>query len=130
MNLFKLGTALIAGVIAALAAIKGALSAGARFSTAAGRSVVTLLVVTAVVFLAAFLVEKQWPALFEPKEPPKEPAGEKEKASAAANESMETGEEPEGAETELEELPLTDEQPEETQNAETAAVPPVGAHQE
>lgn len=124
MNLFKLGTALIAGVIAALAAIMSALSAGARFSTAAGRSVLTLLVVTAVVFLVAFLVEKQWPTLFCLGNVPEEPPGKKEKEPLAANDSTE--EASKEAETEPEELEPLDEQPEELQAVETANAQPLG----
>ena len=57
--MFKIGTALVTGVIAAFLALLSALSAGARFSTTAGRSLLVFLVVAALVFLVAFLLEKQ-----------------------------------------------------------------------
>ncbi len=62
--MFKIGTALVTGVLAAFLTVLTAVSAGARFSTAAGRSIAVLLVVAALVFLAAFVLEKQFPALF------------------------------------------------------------------
>lgn len=62
--MFKIGTAFVTGVLAAFLTVLTAVSAGARFSTAAGRSIAVLLVVAALVFLAAFLLEKQFPALF------------------------------------------------------------------
>ena len=43
--MFKIGTALVTGVIAAFLALLSALSAGARFSTTAGRSLLVFLVV-------------------------------------------------------------------------------------
>ena len=62
--MFKIGTALVTGVLAAFLTVLTAVSAGARFSTAAGRSLAVFLVVTALIFLVAFFLEKQFPTLF------------------------------------------------------------------
>ena len=56
--MFKIGTALVTGVLAAFLTVLTAVSAGARFSTAAGRSLAVFLVVTALIYLVAFFLEK------------------------------------------------------------------------
>ena len=95
--MFKIGTALVTGGIAAFLTVWSAISAGARFFTAAGRSLVVFLIVAALVFLIAFLLEKQVPALFAQTTEPEVPKGKKGKAPLAANEpeDMEAIAEPE-----------------------------------
>ena len=93
--MFKIGTALVTGVIAAFLALLSALSAGARFSTTAGRSLLVFLVVAALVFLVAFLLEKQFPALFAQADEAKIPTRKEGKAPEAANDTGEAEELPE-----------------------------------
>ena len=62
--MFKIGTALVTGVLAAFLTVLTAVSAGARFSTAAGRSLAVFLVVTALIFLVAFFFGKAVPCPF------------------------------------------------------------------
>lgn len=85
--MFKIGTALVTGAIAAFFAVFSAISAGARFSTAAGRSLAAFLVVAALVFLVAFLLEKQFPALFVQADEPDLSGVKKEKELSAANDT-------------------------------------------
>ena len=88
--MFKIGTALVTGVIAAFLALLSALSAGARFSTTAGRSLLVFLVVAALVFLVAFLLEKQFPALFAQADEAKIPTRKEGKATQTANDKEES----------------------------------------
>ena len=87
--MFKIGTALVSGVIAAFLAVLSAVSAGARFSTIAGRSFAVFLVVTALVFLVTFLMEKQFPALFAQTAEADIPAVKKGKPLSATNDTDE-----------------------------------------
>ena len=88
--MFKIGTALITGVLAAFFAVLSAISAGARFSTVAGRSVAVFLFVTALVLLVTFLLEKQFPALFAQVSEAEIPMQKEGKAPRAANDKDET----------------------------------------
>ena len=93
--MFKIGTALVTGVLAAFLTVLTAVSAGARFSTAAGRSLAVFLVVTALIFLVAFFLEKQFPALFAQAQSEEIPTRKEGKAPEAANDTGEMEELPE-----------------------------------
>ena len=101
--MFKIGTALVTGVLAAFLTVLTAVSAGARFSTAAGRSLAVFLVVTALIFLVAFFLEKQFPALFAQAQSEEIPTRKEGKATQTANdkdgteEPLETEEDGEAA---------------------------------
>ena len=98
--MFKIGTALVTGVLAAFLTVLTAVSAGARFSTAAGRSLVVFVFVTALIFLVAFFLERQFPALFAQAQPEEIPRGKEGKATQTANdkEELEGSEDGEAAE--------------------------------
>ena len=98
--MFKIGTALVTGVLAAFLTVLTAVSAGARFSTAAGRSLAVFLVVTALIFLVAFFLEKQFPALFSQAQLEEIPTRKEGKATQTANdkEELEGSEDGEAAE--------------------------------
>lgn len=87
--MFKIGTSVVTGVIAAFLTVLTAVSAGARFSTAAGRSVAVFLIVAALVFLLAFFLERQFPALFAQASEREIPTEKEGKASRAANDKDE-----------------------------------------
>ena len=87
--MFKIGTALVTGVLAAFLTVLTAVSAGARFSTAAGRSLAVFLVVTALIFLVIFFLERQFPALFAQAQPEEIPRGKEGKATQTANDKEE-----------------------------------------
>ena len=88
--MFKIGTALVTGVLAAFLTVLTAVSAGARFSTAAGRSLAVFLVVTALIFLVAFFLEKQFPALFAQVQSEEIPTRKEGKATQTANDKEES----------------------------------------
>ena len=98
--MFKIGTALVTGVLAAFLTVLTAVSAGARFSTAAGRSLVVFVFVTALIFLVIFFLERQFPALFAQAQPEEIPTGKEGKATQTANdkEELEGSEDGEAAE--------------------------------
>lgn len=98
--MFKIGTALVTGVLAAFLTVLTAVSAGARFSTAAGRSLVVFVFVTALIFLVIFFLERQFPALFAQAQPEEIPRGKEGKATQTANdkEELEGSEDGEAAE--------------------------------
>ena len=96
--MFKIGTALVTGVLAAFLTVLTAVSAGARFSTAAGRSIAVFVVVAALVFLVAFLLEKQFPALFGQDLQREISAGKEGKTPEAANDKDEMEELPDSEE--------------------------------
>ena len=87
--MFKIGTALVTGVLAAFFTVVSAFSSGARFFTAAGRSVAVFLVVTAIVFLIAFLLEKQFLAFFAGASEADQPPEKEGKAPRTANDNDE-----------------------------------------
>ena len=88
--MFKIGTALVTGVLAAFLTVLTAVSAGARFSTASGRSLAVFLVVTALIFLVAFFLEKQFPALFAQAQSEEIPTRKEGKAMQTANDKEES----------------------------------------
>ena len=88
--MFKIGTALVTGVLAAFLTVLTAVSAGARFSTAAGRSLVVFVFVTALIFLVAFFLEKQFPALFAHAQSEEIPTRKEGKAMQTANDKEES----------------------------------------
>ena len=98
--MFKIGTALVTGVLAAFLTVLTAVSAGARFSTAAGRSLVVFVFVTALIFLVIFFLERQFPALFAQAQSEEIPTRKEGKATQTANdkEELEGSEDGEAAE--------------------------------
>ena len=88
--MFKIGTALVTGVLAAFLTVLTAVSAGARFSTAAGRSLVVFVFVTALIFLVIFFLERQFPALFAQAQSEEIPTRKEGKATQTANDKEES----------------------------------------
>ena len=87
--MFKIGTALVTGVLAAFLTVLTAVSAGVRFSTAAGRSLVVFVFVAALIFLVVFFLERQFPALFAQAQPEEIPTRKEGKATQTANDKEE-----------------------------------------
>jgi len=85
--LFKIKTALVTGVIAALIVILSAISADIRFSTAMGRSLVVLFIVAGLVYLIVFFLEKKFPMLFAQADELEIPSAEKENELSMANDT-------------------------------------------
>ncbi len=85
--MFKIKTALVTGVIAALIVILSAISADIRFSTAMGRSLVVLFIVAGLVYLIVFFLEKKFPMLFAQADELEIPSAEKENELSMANDT-------------------------------------------
>lgn len=63
MYLFKLGAALVCGLMAGIIALLSGLSSGARSSTVSSRTFFAFLIAGLSVLLLTFLTERLWPAV-------------------------------------------------------------------